>query len=242
LQEHWMIIIYNNMERLELVKTRKSCFQLYRMYRSLLDVGHHSNTLFNVTGTCWSKQHRSSWQNRSDSLSFLERNNLAVPLTLLVLAACGGGGGTADQNQPAKTTATLKISITGALPTGSAIAGADFTLTLPANMTPTFSNGVLASDVVANSVTFAGSTFTPLVTYSAASGNIPGTLRVILTHSATNGITQVGEAATITLQLANGAVPTVASFGIGTDSVIDALLYNSAIGGMGVAVASVTLQ
>lgn len=169
---------------------------------------------------------------------------LAVTMTLLVLAACGGGGGgaAADQNQPVKTTATLKISITGALPVGSAIAGADFTVTLPANVTPALSNGVVTSGVVANSVTFAGSTFTPLVTYSAASGNIPGTLRVILTHSDTNGITQIGEAATITLQLANGAVPTVASFGIGTDSVIDALLYKSAIGGMGVSVAGVTLQ
>jgi hypothetical protein len=50
-----------------------------------------------------------------------------LTLALLILAACGGGGGadTAGQNPPpAKTTATLKINLTGTLPATTTIAGA----------------------------------------------------------------------------------------------------------------------
>jgi hypothetical protein len=91
-------------------------------------------------------------------------------------------------------------------------------------------------------VTFAGSTFSPQVTYTAATTNGPGTLRVILTNSISAGVTQVGEVATINLQLANGVTPTVGSFGLSAVSVVDAVQYNSSISGMGANVASVTLQ
>jgi hypothetical protein len=47
--------------------------------------------------------------------------------------------------------------------------------------------------------------------------------------------------ATITLQLANDAVPTAGSFVVSGDSVIDATLY-APITGMNVVVANVTLQ
>lgn len=53
--------------------------------------------------------------------------------------------------------------------------------------------------------------------------------------------TQVGEVATIILQLANGATPSAGDFVVSAASVIDAALYDT-IGGMGAIVANVTLQ
>src|SRR5665647_922899 len=103
------------------------------------------------------------------------------------------------------------------------------------------SNGTIATGVVSNTGTFAGSTLSPQVVYTAATASASGTLKVILTASAPAGVTQVGEVATITLQLANGATPTSGSFGLSNVSVIDAENYDT-ISGMGVSVASVTLQ
>lgn len=172
---------------------------------------------------------------------------LAMTLTLLTLAACGGGGGgdngTAVQNPPpiAKTIATLTINLTGSLTGSTTISGADFTLTLPANVTPAMTNGAMATGVVSPAGTFAGSTLSPQVIYTAATSGAPGTLKVILASSAAAGLSQVGEVATITLQLANGAAPTAGSFVVSGDSVIDATLY-APIAGMNVVVANVTLQ
>lgn len=171
---------------------------------------------------------------------------LALILTLLTLFACGGGGSiptttTTTTPPAAKTTATLTIDLTGTLPASTAIAGADFTLTLPANVTPATTGGIVATSVVTNSGTFSGSTLVPQVTNTAAVSPTPGTLRVILSSSAAGGVTQVGTVATITLQLANGAVPTTGSFSVSAVSVTDAVLYNQ-VGGMGASVASVTLQ
>lgn len=163
---------------------------------------------------------------------------LALTLTLLTLAACGGGGSSNGSN-PAN--AVLKISLTGSLPQYSAISGATFTITLPENVTPALTNGIVASDVASNSVTFAGSSISPQVVYTAATVNAHGTLKVILTSSISTGLTQVGEAATITLQLANGAVPSAGSFILSDVSVYDAAVYG-AINGMGVTVSGVTLQ
>ena len=171
---------------------------------------------------------------------------IGMALTLMILTACGGGGGggtaPAGQNPTpiAKTTATLKINQTGSLPPSTAISGADFTLTLPANVTPAMTNGAVATGVVALSGTFAGSTLSPQVVYTAATASAPGTLKVILASSEAAGLSQVGEVATITLQLANDAAPTAASFGVNAVSVIDALY--APITGMNVVVASVTLQ
>lgn len=173
---------------------------------------------------------------------------LAMTLALLIFSACGGGGGggstgSAGQNPPptAKTTATLAINQTGSLPASTTISGADFTLTLPANVTPVMNNGVVATSVVALSGTFAGSTLSPQTVYTAATASAPGTLKVILASSEAAGLSLVGEMATITLQLANGAVPTASSFVVSGDSVIDATLY-APITGMNVVVANVTLQ
>ncbi len=170
----------------------------------------------------------------------------ALALTILTLAACGGGGGdngtTAGQNPPtAKTTATLKITQIGTLPVSKTISGADFTITLPANVAPALTNGSVSTGVVTVTGTFSSSTLAPQVVYTPATGNNPGTLKVILASSEQAGLSLVGEMATITLQLANGAVPTTSSFGVSGDSVFDATLY-APIAGMSVGVANVGLQ
>jgi hypothetical protein len=140
-----------------------------------------------------------------------------------------------------KTKATIKINLTGTLPASIAISGVGFTLTLPADVTPATTNGVVATGVVSNSGIFTGSTLSPQTVYTVAAASSPGTLKVTLASSVTAGITQTGEVATITLQLVNGAAPTAASFGISGVSVIDAALYGT-ISGMGASVAGVTLQ
>lgn len=166
---------------------------------------------------------------------------ITMILTLLSLAACGGGGGGSTvAPEPPKTTASLTINLTGTLPANTTIAGTDFTLTLPANVAPTLTNGSVATGVVSLSGTFAGGTQTPPV-YTPATTSTPATLKVVLANPVNAGVTLVGEIATITLQLANGATPTINSFGVNAVSVIDATLYNT-ISGMGASVTNVTLQ
>ena len=174
--------------------------------------------------------------------------HIALTLVLLTISACGGGGGggagntagaggvSSETTPTSKTTARLTVSLNGTLPASTAIAGAVFTLTLPAGVTPANTNGIVTSGVVTPSGTFVGGTQTPPV-YTATSG----TLQVTLANSIPAGVTQVGEVATITLQLANGATPTVGSFGVSGVSVIDATLY-APIAGMNAVVANITLQ
>lgn len=173
--------------------------------------------------------------------------SLLLSLLLLTLTACGGGGGGGVGGTPAidsqaKTTATLKINLTGMLPNSTTtISGAAFILTLPANVTPAMTNGSVKTGVVSCSGTFAGSTLAPQVVYTAATSSTPGSLNVILASSVPTGIAAVGEAATINLQLANGAAPTSGSFGLSAVGVFDAAVYE-AISGMSVSVAGVSLR
>jgi len=168
------------------------------------------------------------------------QRGIILSLTLMVLSACGGGGtGTTVPPATVYTTATLKINLSGDL-AGKAISGAEFTLTLPANVTPAMVSGVVATSVVTPSGTFVGSTIVPIVTYIPAVGATPGTVHVIVSNSLSAGVTTVGEVATITLQLANGAAPLVTDFALNSVIVIDTL-YNP-ITGMTASVAGVTLQ
>lgn len=160
-------------------------------------------------------------------------------LCLATLTACGGSGGNttplSQQVIKSTATATLKVSLIGTLPATDAISGADFTINLPANVTPKNTNGSVDPGVVEPSGTFAGSTVQ--VVYSAAAS----TLRVFLPSSVPTGLTQVGEAATITLLLANNSAPSASSFSIASASVLDVATVTS-INGIGVAISSVTLQ
>lgn len=167
-------------------------------------------------------------------------------LVLLILTACGSGGGggdngsTGQNQQPApKTKATLKLNLTGTLPVGAAMSGVDYVITLPANVTPQLANNAVAEGVVTSSGVFASSSVNVL--YTAASAGSPGTFRVTVTSNDVGGASQIGEVSTIVLQLANGATPTVGSFGVSDTSVVDTSLYNT-ISGMAVTVTGVTLQ
>jgi hypothetical protein len=74
-----------------------------------------------------------------------------------------------------------------------------------------------------------------------ASGGVPGTLKITLANSFTSGVDQIGEVATITLQLANRAEPVVSSFELNSISVINANYYYSILG-MGAIVTNVLLH
>lgn len=161
-------------------------------------------------------------------------NSVFVIFMLTLLAACGGGGGSTEPSA-APSTAVIKLNLTGTLPSNTAIAGVGITITLPANVTPELANSIVAASVVTPSGTFAGGTQTSPV-YSAASG----TIQLALVNSADAGVTDVGEVATVTLQLANGVAPTDASFSLASVNVIDTL--GNPIAGMGAVVSGVTLQ
>lgn len=156
-------------------------------------------------------------------------------LLLLVIAGCGGGGSN-ESPDTSYTKATVKINLNGDL-AGKAISGAEFTMTLPANVTPASVNGY-----VTPSGTFAGSTIAPLVTYIPAVGTTPGTVHIVVSNSVEAGVTTAGEVATVVLKLANGTAPTPPSFVLDSVpvKVIDTL--GNSIPGMTASVAGVTLQ
>jgi hypothetical protein len=164
-------------------------------------------------------------------------NIVALVTTLLMLGACGDSSSTGTQ---ANTSATVKIALSGNL-SGKAIAGAGFTVTLPANVTPALTSGIVAATVVTPSGTFAGNTILPVITYTAAAGATKGTLLIVLASSQVAGVSTVGEVATLTLQLANGAAPVAADFSPLSASATDT--EGAPIAGISSAtVASVTLQ
>ena len=162
----------------------------------------------------------------------LKRILVSLPLlaALLSLASCGGGGGggvTAPGNavtppaQKVPTTATLKIALTGTLPVDDSIAGVGFTLFFPSDLTPAMTNGAVAANVVVPSGTFAGGMQAePIFTPSAAPPAL-GKMLITLADTSPTGVTLIGEVATVTLRVANGATPTASSFVLSTNGVID---------------------
>lgn len=165
---------------------------------------------------------------------------IILSFSLLTLAACGGGGGSDVVLLPTvKTSATVKVSLSGTLG-ADAIAGAAFTLTLPANVTPAMTGGIVAISVVTPSGTFAGSTIAPIVTYTPTVGVTPGTLQIVAANSFPAGVTTVGEIVTIVLQLANGATPAATDFPVSNVSVTNTL--GDPIAGMSASVTGVILQ
>ncbi len=160
-----------------------------------------------------------------------------VSLLLLVLAACGGGGDSVQQ-----PTAKVIIATTGTPPVGKVLVGAGVTIELPAGCTPKLdANGAVDSSVITPSgvMANAATVLTPVV-YTPATGTTLGTLSFGLASTAPNGFGG-GEFVTVTLQLANGAAPTVASFlplsGVDVRDASGATVID-----MGATVSGVTLQ
>jgi hypothetical protein len=160
---------------------------------------------------------------------------LVMIFALFTLTACGGGSDTVYR------AATLKVSLTGDLG-GKSIAGTELTLTLPGNVTPATVNNSVAGSVVTTSGTFSGSSIIPMVTYIPATGTTPGTVSIVLSSSAAEGVKTVGEVATITLQLANGATPAAADFKLDSVPVKVIDTIGNPVSGMTAAVSGVTLQ
>jgi len=173
-------------------------------------------------------------------------------LVLLTITACGGGStgtGTATATSTststststattAYTNATVKIGLTGSTG-GKGIAGTGFTLTLPANVAPAMDNGSVATGTVTCSGTFAGSTLAQII-YTPATGSTQGILNINVANIITAGVTAVGEVATVTLKLSNGASPAATDFSLNSISVIDTL--GSAIKGVTATVSGVALN
>jgi hypothetical protein len=141
---------------------------------------------------------------------------------------------------PIVSSAKVTINLTGTLPAATTIVGADFTLTLPANVTPLLNNGTVDASVITPSGTFAGGTnLTPVYTHATVTS--AGTLKVTLANASQPGITSVGEIATITLQLSNNVTPSAANFSIATGSTVFDR-RGDVITGMSAGVASVVLN
>jgi hypothetical protein len=162
---------------------------------------------------------------------------ILASIVFLTLAGCGGGGGGNDYI-PATihTTAVAKVKLNGDL-AGKAISGAEFTMTLPANVTPATVDGY-----VTPSGTFSDSTIAPLVTYVPAVGTTPGTVRIVVSNSVNGGVTTAGEVATVMLQLANGATPTPPNFVLDSVPVKVIDTFGNSMPGMSAVVSGVTLQ
>jgi len=171
----------------------------------------------------------------------MKLHNLSIvfAMMILTLTACGGGGDSSTPTAQVKTEATLKLSLTGTLPADTAIAGAGFTITLPASVTPEIVNNSVASSVIIPSGTFAGGIQIPPV-YTAATAAAPGKIQLTLVNAVVAGVTQVGEVATVTLQITNGVMPSAASFSVSGVNVIDA--RGNPVVGMGAVVSGVLLQ
>ena len=128
---------------------------------------------------------------------------------IISLSGCGSGGGD-GVTQP--TTAVLKISTQGTLPSGTQIGGIDITIALPTGVTvksvtspPETDSGV----VVTSGVAVANSTV--LSTYTAATSASAGNVRVLLAIS--NGF-GMGEFMTIYCDIASGSTPAASDFSL----------------------------
>jgi hypothetical protein len=166
---------------------------------------------------------------------------LLCSFILMALAACGGGGG--DYTGGASYTKTaFKINLSGDL-AGKAIMVADFTLILPANVTPDMVSNtpVDATGVVTMSGAFVG--ITPYATYIPATDTNPGKLKLLLTSNTEAGVTTIGngEVATVTLQQLAGTVPVAAKDFTDKISVIVKDLSAATIEGLTPSVADMAL-
>src|SRR5450631_2955191 len=129
---------------------------------------------------------------------------------ILSLTACGGGDGGTVAPQP--STVTLKLSTSGTLPQGTALAGIGITVILPAGVTVhTDSGGAVSNGVV--TVTGVAVSGTTITTFTPASGVTPSKLAIVMVSGATSGF-GTGEFVTINCYLASGISPKVADFAL----------------------------
>ena len=128
--------------------------------------------------------------------------NFLLILSVLIISACGGGGSTST-SAAQTTTATLKLSTSGTLATGTALGGIRVAVILPAEVTlKTDIGGALANGVITVSGVAAPGSVTPPV-YTQASGTTPAKVVFIMSGNAAAGF-GIGEFVTITCDIAKG--------------------------------------
>lgn len=136
---------------------------------------------------------------------------------MLCLAGCGGGGGSssslpAGQLTGQSNTMTVKLSTSAPAGQNVVLSGMGITLTLPAGVTVnTDASGGVASGVI--KVAGGAAPGTAIAVYHAAAGSTPATLELVVASSAAAGF-GTGEFATVTFDLASGASPKAAEFGL----------------------------
>ena len=149
---------------------------------------------------------------------------------MILLFGCGTDS---EENPPhaattQPTNAVLNISTTGTLPAGTLIGGIDISVSLaPGVSLKTTANAPETDAGVVTASGVAVSDSTVLATYSAPSGTIPGTARVLIVN--TNGF-GTGEFATINCDIAAGSDPQATDFSLINFKVKD--LVGAAITGL----------
>ena len=116
-------------------------------------------------------------------------------LSVLFLTGCGDNGSVAN-------TSRVILSTQGSLPVGAALSGVDVTLQLPTGITPRLAaDGTVDISVVKGSGVITGKAGIFTVTYTPASGTLPGTLNFVIYSTAVDGF-GIGEFATVTMNKA----------------------------------------
>ena len=123
---------------------------------------------------------------------------------ILMFFMYGCGSSSSSPAQP--TSAVLKLSTTGTLPTGTSLSGIGVAIDLPSGVSvSTDATGAVSSGVVtASGVAVAGSIATPL--YTPATGATPATLKFVLVSTSASGF-GAGEFATVNCKIAPGSFP-----------------------------------
>jgi hypothetical protein len=149
---------------------------------------------------------------------------LLITLFILVsLAACGGGGGNNGPVPPTK--AVIKLSMTGTLPAGTLIYGAQATVNLPAGVTakasPSSANPqvMVADNGVVSASGQASGAETYLATYLSSSPTA-STYKVELSVAKSSGFL-VGEFATVNCDITAGYSPAATDFTVTDFKAVD---------------------
>jgi hypothetical protein len=134
-------------------------------------------------------------------------------LAISILTACGGGGGTETPIVVQPTTATLKLSTSGTLASGTTLGGIGISVILPAGVTvKTDAGGAALSSVVTISGVATPGTYTAPV-YTPAAGATLGKLTFVVVNNAPAGF-GTGEFATVVCDIAAGSFPKAGDFSL----------------------------
>ena len=151
-----------------------------------------------------------------------------LPLLMVSMLGCGGGGGSDPKPSAQPTTAVVKVGVSGALPQGTLVGSVDAMVLYPTSA----GLSVASADVApSGAATTAGTTL-------LANPGLPGKVKLGLTN--VSGIA-AGEFVTLVFRIAAGNTPGAADFSISSaDSAVNDTLGH--LMANQVAIVSVSLQ